>query len=127
MDFEIKNKYENNTIDTDEVLGTDIKINPDFYIHTGILKAQNALTKENIQEGFIQYKILIEHIEMLCIAANMINEEEYNTEIQDFKKTDEYLENKDSIAKMVKLSTKKLGLLMKNVFSNKVATDPLKA
>lgn len=124
MDFEPE-KYEEQTIDTDEILGTDVKINPDFYIHTGILKAQAALTKDNVKEGFLQYRVLIEHIETLCKAASMIDPD-YDTKLKEFKNNDEYKEITDDLVRMVRLSTYKLELLMKNVFSNKVATEPMK-
>lgn len=114
-----------NVLDIDEVVGTDIKINPDFYIHNALVKAQEALTKDNLKEGFVQFRFLVEHIEVLCRAANMLSDD-YDRDLSDFKQSDEYNKEEKDYAKNVKIANKKIQLLMKEVFSNKVATDPLK-
>ena len=119
------NKYDNEIIDIDEVQGTDMKINPDYYIHSALLKAQQALIKDNLQEGLLQYRILIEHIEVLCRSAGKLPSN-YKTEIETFEKSEEYIKEKDNLIKSVKLATKKLELLMNEVFSSKVSTEPLK-
>jgi hypothetical protein len=116
--------YEANIIDIDEVQGTDVKINPDFYIHTALLKAQTALSKDNMKEGMLQYRIIIEHIEVLCKAANMIPNT-YDAEIEAFTKTDEMQKEKEDFVKSTKIATKKLELLMTAVFSHKTSTSPL--
>lgn len=118
--------YEKEIIDIDELIGTDIKINPDFYIHTGLLKAQAALMKDNIKEGFVQYRQFIEHIEVLCDAANMLPEK-YEEDITEFQKETEYTKITDPMIKSVKLANKKLNLIMKSVFNRKISTQPLKA
>ena len=51
---------------------------------------------------------------------------DYNNELKTFMETKEYKEANDDI-KSMKLANKKLGLLMKEVFTNKVSTTPLKA
>lgn len=122
---DVKN-YDNEIEDIDEIEGTDIKINPDYYIHQGLLRAQKALTQENVKEGFLQYRLIIEHIEVLCKAAKML-ESDYEDILEEFKKTEEYREEKDTLVQSVKLANKKLSLMMEAVFSNKVSTSPLKA
>ena len=119
-------KYDDEIEDVDEIVGTDVKINPDFYIHNALIKAQAALTKDNVKEGFMQYRLLVEHIETLCRAAKMLDND-YDTQLDDFKKTDEYSIEEQSYVKSVKLATKQLEILMDQVFSSKVSTDPLKA
>ncbi len=118
--------YEKQIIDIDEVIGTDIKINPDYYIHTGLLKAQAALMKENIKEGFVQYRQFIEHIEVLCDAANMLPAD-YKKKIDDYLKGKENANITDPMIQSVRLANKKLFLIMASVFGRKISTDPLKA
>lgn len=120
------NKWDSQIKDVDELAGTDLKINPDFYIHTGILKAQDALIKEDAKAGFLQYQIMINHIEVLCKAADMIDPEYYE-ELEKFKKSEEYKGSTDTLLKGVKLATKKLELMMGNVFKSKAIIDSVKA
>ncbi len=119
-------EYEDKIVDTDEISGVDMKINPDYYIHSALLKAQKALINENIKEGYAQFKILIEHVESLCRAAKMIDND-YPMLLSEFENTKEIKEEKDSFVKMVRIANKKLELLMTGVFDKKVITDPLKA
>lgn len=100
----------------------NIKIQPDFYIHTGILKAQNALAEENVKEGFLKYRVFIEHIEILCKSAGMLP----NDYDQMIKKVDGENEKLDPLMRGVKVANKKLELIMKEVFDSKVITDPMK-
>lgn len=116
--------YDKEIIDIDEVEGVDIKINPDYYIHKALLKAQDALTKDNIKEGFLLYRQFIEHIEILCDAANMLSNE-YNEEITKFKNNEDYKKAPEDV-KSMKLANEKLKLLMKEVFTHKASTTPLK-
>jgi len=120
-------KYERDVIDVDEVAGTDIKINPDYYIHTALLKAQAALTKDNLQEGILQFVMIIEHIEVLCYSAGMLPDN-YEQSIKDYKETEEYkkVQDKDMIAQ-AKVSHKKLRLMMSEVFKTKTISTSLKA
>lgn len=118
--------YEKQVIDIDEIDGTDIKINPDFYIHKALLKAQDALAKENLKEGFLQYRQFIEHIEVLCSSAKMLGPE-YEEQLESFKNSDQYKNLNDKTARSIKLANKKLNLIMSLVFTNKTATFNLKA
>ena len=116
MKIELPN-FDNEVMEGDEVLNTDIKINPDYYIHCALVNAQKSLLKENIREGFIQYWGFVEHIELLCCAANMLPED-YDNTIVNFKSSDEYKNSKDEITKNVILSNKKLKLMMSEVFNS---------
>lgn len=120
------NKWEADVINIDQIAGSDVKINPDFYIHLGIIKAQNALTKDNVKEGFLQYRVLIEHVEVLCKAANMLTDD-YKKDLGEYKKSKEYKEEKEHLTKSVKLATKKLHFMMREVFAKKTNTKPMKA
>lgn len=110
----------------DEIDMGEIKINPDYYIHNAILKAQTALSNPNMKEGFVQYRLFIEHIEVLCKAANMLSND-YESNLKTFKESDQdYLKENDSLIKNTLLANKKMQLLMNEVFSNKTSRVPLK-
>lgn len=123
------NEYDDKVKDIDEVEGTDIKINPDYYIHKALIKAQEALIKDNIKEGFLQYRQCVEYIEVLCNSANMLTDG-YREAIKKFIE-DEDAKNVTSqdeiLAKSVRIANKKLGLMLSEVFAYKTATFNLKA
>lgn len=112
--------------DLDEVDFGEVKINPDYYIHNAILKAQSALSNPNMKEGFIQFRLFVQHIETLCIAASMLSQD-YNSKLDAFVKEDkDYLAENDSLVKNTLLSNFKMRLLMTEIFSNKTSRAPLK-
>lgn len=113
--------YEEAVIDIDEIDGTDIKIKPDYYIHKALLSAQESLKKDNIKEGWIQYRQFIEYIETLCNAADML-QEDYMTNLENFKKSKEYQQEPSADIKNIKLANKKLYLIMREVFESTTAT-----
>ena len=80
----------------------------------------------NIKEGFTQYRQFIEHIEVLCSAANMLPKE-YEEDIKNFKEKEDYTKITDPMIKSVKIANKKLHLIMTSVFNRKISTQPLKA
>lgn len=118
-------EYEDKIIDIDELIGTDIKINPDYYIHNAIIKAQQALVNPDVKIGFMQFRILVENIEILSKAAKMIPND-YDEQIEKYKKTDDYTTVKENIRE-VKLANKKMEILLTQVFGSKSSTSPLKA
>ena len=120
MNEEIQNQVH----DVSELTDTDIKINPDFYIHTGLLKAQQALLKDNLKEGYLQFCTLIDNIEVLCRASSMIDEE-YDLKIQEYKSKKE-IAKLDPIQQMVKVHNKMLEYMMFEVFNKKPLIQPLK-
>lgn len=118
-----KKKYDFDAEDItgmDDLGDTDIKINPDYYIHSAILKAQASLTKENVKDGFLQFSMLVEHIEDLCRAANKVPEN-YEARIKERFPIDA-----NSTVDMVRKANYKLRLLMSEFFSSKFASEPLK-
>lgn len=127
MDNNNYDQYNSNIINVDEINGSDIKINPDFYIHLGLVKLSNTFDGEMIaRDSFMKYRHIVEHLEVLADAAGLITEE-YNKEIDDFKKTEEFKENNDQVVRMAVLSRQKLRLMMKKVFNQRSITDSLKA
>ena len=121
---EDRNQYIKKITDFDEIEGTDIKINPDYYIHTALLKAQEALANSDITEGFLKYRIFIEHIETLCKSSKMLSKEYYG-ELKTYTETDDYKKEEDTRIQSIKLVNKKLELLMAEVFQSKAIFDSL--
>jgi len=113
---------------------TNIKINPNYYLHNAILKSQNILmfstAKGVIDQGLIAYTIFVEHIETIAEAADMlkVKEEEktYKEKIEDYKKSEEYKKLTDNNIKMARLSNFKLKLILTEVFSRSPSDIPLK-
>ncbi len=54
-------QIENSIMPTDDLSNTEIRINPSFYIHVLLLDSGKCFLKENAKEGFLQYRLLIEH------------------------------------------------------------------
>jgi hypothetical protein len=126
-DIDVYEQYENKVDrSADDVLDlTDFKIRPDFYIHTAILKAQNAFNNPDLNSGFIQYILIIDHIETLIIAANK-KPDLYEEKLSEFTKTAEYTEEENNIIKKVKLANYKSRLLLNEAFGSRTATASLK-
>ena len=116
-------KYDKDTYDVSEIDNTDIRINPDYYIHHTLMKAQAALIKEDVKIGFLQFRMLVEHLEVLCKSANVIDRD-YDEEVKEYLKSDEYLNAEDSI-KDIKLANTKIRAITKEVFKSRLRTDPL--
>lgn len=119
------NKFDADVIDNEDFNATDIKINPDFYIHNAIVKSQAALANPNMKEGFLQYRQFIEHIEVLCRAAGRLDKD-YSSSIETFKESEEYTGAENESIKSARLANKKLELLMDNIFKNKTIFSSLK-
>ena len=119
------NNYEKEVVDTDQILNTDIKLNPDFYIHNAIVKAQQALISEDLRSGLIQFRVLIEHVESLC-RAGRLTDDSYDESIEEYKRSEEYSAEDDALIKKAKIANKKLELLMTEIFDNKTLTGHLK-
>lgn len=112
------NENENNDFDTqfDELdsLDTHVKINPTFYIHLAILKAQNILSNPNVSDNILPYFVMVEHLEALAKASGVIgNDTKYDEEIASSEKTD--LNNKLS---MGRLANKKFKLIVAEFFKS---------
>lgn len=120
--------YEKDILDIDKVEGTDIKINPEYYIHNAIIKAQNALATEEIETGYLKFRMLVENIETLSRAASLIDTT-YDDQVKKFEEGKEIkeLKNKDPIIASARIANFKLGLLMKEVFENKAIISKLRA
>jgi len=119
--------YEDFVIDVDEVQGTDIKINPDYYIHLSLVKLSKSFDGEfNTRDSFLKYRHIVEHIEVLCDAAGFLLDD-YKEKVKEYKEKPEYTNENESYIKNANLAREKLRLMMKHVFSSKISTEPLRA
>lgn len=125
-------------IDVDEVAGTDVKINPDYYIHNAILNAQKSLQGTAtgdpgaVKGAYVSFRVWVEHAQDLAEAAGMLTDQ-YHEKVQKIpEEIDKELEKtgEASIAGYVRnarIASRKLKYMMTEVFSNKVSTGPLRA
>jgi len=111
--------------DDEGIINTDIKINPDFYIHNALLNAQKTFLNSDAKQGFLQYWVFIEHIESLCSSAGILGDDYENSLIK-FKNTDNFTKEDNELVKNVKLANAKLKYMMGEVFKRKTITEPLK-
>lgn len=124
-----KNKDESQKYDSDVDIKMDfeedLNISPKQHINRAIIYAQRALLKDDVKSAFLQYRIIVEHIETLCRSAGFLDDE-YNGKIEEYKKSKEYIEEEENSIKSVKLANKKLGLLMDIFFKAQPITEPLR-
>lgn len=125
MESDFSTEIDSEVIDVEDMNNTDIKINPDFYMHQAILKAQEALANPNKDIGFAQYRQFIEHIQVIAESSGLIGTE-YTQEIKTYMESEEYKKASTDIAS-VRLSDRKLKLILTRLFSKKIKTDPLRA
>lgn len=111
--------YEKQVFNVDEILGTDIKINPDFYIHKAIMMAQQALSEKD----YTRYTLHIEDIEILAKAAKLLPDT-YKNKVDKFKESDRY-KGEDKPTQMLRLSDFKKGLLLEQIFDTKTVVGSL--
>lgn len=121
----IYSEVDSGTFNIDELPDTELKINPSYYIHNAILRCQAALSSEDVQGGFAQFRLLVENLETIGISAQLINEEEYFDIIKSFKETEEYKGEEVEYAKSMKLANFKMRLIMRQVFKDKTLIAPL--
>jgi hypothetical protein len=110
--------YEEQIEDIKDFVGTDIKINPSYYIHIGILKAQEALNDPEIKTGVYKFRFFIENIETLAKAAELLPTD-YEEKIKEFRNKEEYKNAENEYIKSFKLANYKLELILSQVFGNK--------
>lgn len=76
------NKLDVDTSDID-VLDYDLEnINVNVWFNKLESRLQYCLVKENAKEGFMQYKMLVFHAEVLAISGNKVEEEDYKEAIK---------------------------------------------
>ena len=118
-------EYEDKIKDVDELSGTDIKINPDYYIHLALTEINKTFkTEMGFKESIERYIHIVEHLELLCESAGLITSD-YEENLKEFKAKDSYkampLDKQN-----IKLAMKKLRLILNNVFKHKPLTDSVR-
>jgi hypothetical protein len=124
-DFENEiNKYDKDIILDDNKEYENVT--PEYYLKRLIILSQNALIKDNLDTGLIQYRIIIEDMEKTA-EANKLLDDDYFTEINRWIKDDiEYNDPKTSLLiKNTKLANKKKFEIMKRFFSHRPVTADL--
>lgn len=109
-----------------DVNDTNVRINPNFYIHVALLRAQSTLSAGgNLQDNILNYFVMVEHIEALSKAARHVTPE-YDETIKSFLKSDEYAAGGDGRLKLAKLANKKLLELTSAFFQSTPLKQSLK-
>jgi hypothetical protein len=117
--------YENETYDAADLENLNIKINPDFYLHKALLNVQLVLAKDDVKIGFLQFRVLVKHIESLAKAAKMVDDTNYYKPMKKYKESDEIAKETDESKKSFKIAEKQFEYLAEIIFANKTATAPL--
>lgn len=120
------NLYNNDEFDLnpDDLMNTEIKINPSFYIHYNLLKAQDSLVKDSVRDGFLQYMINADHCETLARSSNNLPVD-YEKLIE--KKQKELCElYPDDIERInLQLARYKYQIILTEVFTGRISRKPL--
>lgn len=103
---------------------TDITINPNFYLHIGLINAQKALMSEDIQSGMMKYIHMVNYLEMIAKSAKIINAEEYNNLLAEYKTTDEY-KKLNADLQSINLCHRKIALITASLFDSGVMKETL--
>jgi len=125
MDKEDYNKYEEKIIDVDEVEGTDIKITPAYYIHLALTQCQQAMALDNAQERIYAYRMAVDHLESVCIAAGL-TDDDYVEIIKKITQSNDYQNEDKDYKKTFIIAKAKYRELTTRVFKNQTITTPMK-
>jgi len=116
------NEPQDNDIERDtetiDIFNSDLdSINPNVWFNKIESRLQYCLVKENANEGFKQYKMLVNHVEMLAISSRKMNETEYEQELEEeIKKADI---KGDDLGVDMKKSMIKYKIILKNLLQRK--------
>jgi len=122
--------YEKQMGKEEDILNTDVNINPDYYIHISIVNAINALKSDGSITSFkdraMQFVIMINTLETLAIASkrltatNKDKENLYEANIECFKKEGNY-QNANDTEKLLLLANHKLRLIVTELNENRTS------
>ena len=104
---------------------SEIKINPDFYIHISITNALKALSRDDIDSSFSQFRVLVETCERICRGANRLLED-YDQEVEDYLNSEEYKKAEGKVLSTM-LANKKLELIIRGITKRKTLVASLSA
>jgi hypothetical protein len=115
-----KHEQESDMLESEDILDTDIKINPDFYVHMTLIYGDRALGNPDINSGLISFVALINNLETYAKAAKMLDDD-YHEEIEKFKteRDIKVFENR------VQLAHLKKELILTRLFEQKTIITPM--
>jgi len=123
MEMEI-DEYKDKMVDEDTILGTDIKINPDFYIHLAIVACQKALSGDEPVKNMQKYWQSVEHLEALMRSSRKLPDD-YQDKVAELVNSKEYQNQK--IDRQLFLKNRlKYEMCVGVAFDMKPADEPLK-
>jgi len=122
VDDEI-DKYKDHMVD-DDSLSTDIKINPDYYIHLAAKSIISSATGDNPEVNMLKLWQITRLFEATMRASGKLPKD-YDVQLKNFKESEEYRDaNKDKQQYM--LNVKKYELCLSVAFDMKASDEPLK-
>lgn len=118
-------KYEKETpLEEIDLLDTDVKINPDFYIHLCIIRLINSPMAQDITTGFSRFILLSEQLESLCSAADMLPED-YHEKIKEYENSENVKRIEKDLLRNMKVASYKTRLIYGIFFKKKPLTGSL--
>jgi len=109
---------EKETSENDSLLESDLEqLNVNVWFNKLETRLQYCLTKENVKEGFMQYKMLVLHAELLAIASKKVNLEEYEEEVKKLEK--DIPKHEEEAVRSMKISMIKYKVILKHLLKVK--------
>lgn len=116
--------YDNTSLNEEDIIGTDIKINPDFYIHKSIVKVQDSFDNVPLKEGMARFRIHINQLEIISKACGNVRKD-FNDLVKEYVKSEDFLKIDDEDYKGFKIAEYKFKLIMEDITKNRVVIDSL--
>lgn len=129
-------KYDeyNDEIENENVkIDTDIKINPDYYIHHLLMKVQSAISDNDLNVGFTKYFLLVEQLETIAESSGLLDnvmedsEKSYKEVMQEKEKAlvEEHKKDSKDTVMRTKLANYKLKIITESLFSSRTIKGSL--
>lgn len=103
---------------TDGFDSDEVKINPDFYIHTAIISAQKSILLSTmdgkVSDGINAYTVFVKQIQMIAESAGYIKTADT---VERIKKVDS--EEANTIVDRARKSSEMLGIILQEIFGHK--------
>lgn len=127
QDYQKKDKeiyFQGKTFDEIDELGTDLKINPDYYIHKAIVKAQDCFDGVGLKEGMAKFRIFINQLEIISKACGNVHKD-YNDKVRHYVESEDFKRITDEEYKGFKIAEYKFKLIMEDITKNRGIVDSL--
>lgn len=121
-----KQKFDDDIMDVTDLKNiSDVKINPDFYMHLALIGMHRSLQRENVKEAIVSYRQNVEFLESLARAFKRIPDN-YIELIEEFKKNEEYEKEDEPSIKSYKLARRKMEIILSETGDAITDRSPLK-